>query len=131
MGGTWDTIEKAVVDAASGNVSTLESLVVLDFSVPIDHCILGVPSVPSHLRRHPWIMTILIDLLQVQWPLLEEQVSLGGIHHVVGRHLVPVKRSATVLAEEPPDRYLRNKCVAAKAFLRGVVFIHTNNNVPK
>ncbi|KAI7826595.1 hypothetical protein BC939DRAFT_114039 [Gamsiella multidivaricata] len=113
LGAVLDAIESAVVDAATATAGSLKSLVVLFLSAP------------GGLRLHPRIISLLVYRLQVQRPLLVEQMSLDGIHHVVGRHLIPVEWSSTVLAEEPSDRHLGNKCVTTGAFLGAVIFINT------
>ena len=73
-----------------------------------------VPSVP---RAHPGIAPLLINGLQIQRSLLVEQMALDGNNHVMGRHLVPVKGSSTLVTKESPNSLLANENMTTRTLL--------------
>src|SRR5690349_11091036 len=66
---------------------------------------------------HPWIMSITVLGLEVEWPLLLEQVSSNGIADVMASHDVAVHVLLTLCTIKSAEVNLANELSTSRAFL--------------
>ena len=83
------------------------------------------------LVLHPRIVSVTVLGLEVEWPLLLEQVPSNGIADVVASHDVVVHVLLTLCLIKSTKVNLANKLETNRAFLRRVIFIDAHDDIAK
>ena len=74
-------------------------------------------------------MSVCAHWLQIQWSLLVEEVAPDGVNHILRGHHVSMEIRLAVGAVELANGNLSDELVATRAFLAGIKFIYTHNNI--